>query len=163
MTQVTEQTTDEVPNFTSSVDIHFRLDHVGGPDKGKPEIFQGVPNLPALDLIDFATTMEKLEEKDGLDREAMIGIIKIVLEDDSANRFIDRLGSKADPISLGQLMDVLPFLMERYGMRPPASSGPSSPSAPSPDAGTNSPPSASSQPAVTFNNSQLGTSSISST
>lgn len=133
---MTEFVTSGVKDFSREVVVRFKINHVGGPQKGQPEFFDGVPGLPALALIEFASLYEKLDNT--ANAEEFERIVNIVLTDDSATRFLGRLRDKDDPISLTQLMDVLPWLMEQYGMRPTPPSGDSSTPLPNPDGGTSS-------------------------
>lgn len=136
MTTFTEQ--QEVKDFSSNVNVRFKINHVGGPSKGVPEFFEGVPELPALDMIEFANMLESLDEN-SYSRETFTKIVNLILTDESAQRFVARLGDKIDPIGMKQLMDILPWLMEQYGMRPTSLPDPSADGSGSQDNGTSSP------------------------
>jgi hypothetical protein len=143
--------TEPVKDFSSQVHVRFKIDHVGGPMKGQPEFFTGVPLMPALDLVEFAALSEKMSESAAVDEATFTSLVKLCLtdEDGSADRFISRMRDKSDPIGFTQLMDILPWLMEQYGMRPQTPSALSSSGEPSPDGGTNSTPSITSLPVAT--------------
>ena len=70
--------------------------------------------------------------------ETFTQMIDLVLRDESANRFKARMEDKDSPITMKQIMDVLPWLMEKYGLRPSEPSSTSSPGFETPDDGTNS-------------------------
>lgn len=126
-------------DFSRVIDVRFRIDHVGGEQKGQPEFFEGVPGLAALQLIEFAGLFDRvqnLEDDPAQAREMFTEMMNLVLVDESAERFVTRLGNKVDPISLAQVMEIVPYLMEEYGMRPTKPSGDSSSLQPSPDDGT---------------------------
>jgi hypothetical protein len=125
----------EERNFSRTVSVRFRLDHVNGDE----EHFTGVSGLPALKLIEFAQLMEELDEvKTSGSPELFTALVELTLEDESAARFIARMSDKADPIGLTQIMDLMPWLMEQYGMRPTKPSEDSSAISTNPDGGTNS-------------------------
>lgn len=118
MTQVLTPTDRGIKDFTEHVDVRFTIDD---------DVFIGVPNVPALDLLKFASAFDGLTEQDMLERpEAYEAMLELVLETASAMRFYARMSDKTKPISMAQLMNVMSWLMEEYGMRPTLPSSDSS-------------------------------------
>lgn len=130
MTQVISPNDDGIRDFTQRVDVKFRIDD---------DVFVGVPGVPGLALLRFGTLFDGMTESQfAADPKALNEMMKLVLTDESAELFLARMDSREKPISLGQMMDVLPWLMEKYGMRPTEPSSDSQPGSPSPDGGTSS-------------------------
>src|SRR6478752_969803 len=101
----------EERDFTRRVNVRFRLDHTSG----EPDYFDGVPGLPALSLMEFASIMDTIEQsKNPNDPELFVNMIKLTLADESADRFIARMHDKTDPIGIDQIMEIMPWLMEKY-------------------------------------------------
>lgn len=143
----------DIQDFTRSKPrILFRIDD---------DVFECVPALPVLSLIDFATMAEKVGE-DVLAseaREMFVAMFDLVLTDSSALRFTERLSSKSEPISMEQATDIVPYVMEKYGMRPPMPSDSSSTGFATPGSGLISTATA----APEASTSQLSPSPVSST
>jgi hypothetical protein len=129
----------EMQDFSSYKDVRFRIDHVGGEQKGEPEYFIGLPELPALMLVEFSGTLADLNEATVKDQPKLFtDIFELILTEESAARFTTRMSSREDPIGINQLNKILPWLMEQYGLRPTTPSSGSSGGSPNPDDGTNS-------------------------
>jgi hypothetical protein len=96
------------------------------------DVFYCVPDLPILVLIDFASMADKLDETamDDKMRSLFVNMFNLVLVDESAERFIARMGDKSNPISMEQINEIMPWVMERYGLRPTEPSGSSSAGSP---------------------------------
>lgn len=135
---------EEIRDFTHAVKlIRFKI---------APDVFQCAPGLPVLSLIEFASLAEKLENAPTDEYASMFDILfGIVLTEDSFDRFRARLGfkknpddpdevdlSKKYPIDFEHLNDLIPWILEKYGMRPTEPSSDSSTGSESPDGGTNS-------------------------
>jgi hypothetical protein len=105
------------------------------------DLFHGVPDLPGEQMIDLAALAAKTDDMASLPPDELKDLfrqqIELVLVDADAARYLERMKSKTEPISLEQTMELLPWLMEKYGMRPTEPSGDSSAGSPSPDGGTN--------------------------
>jgi hypothetical protein len=130
MTQVLSPSDEEIKDFTEHVHVKFRID---------ADVFVGVSNIPALHLMEFAATFDGITESAMMqDPEAFGRIFHLVLVSDSADRFFERMGSRDEPISMVQVMNVMPWIMEQYGMRPTEPSGTSSNGSENPGGGTNS-------------------------
>lgn len=112
------------------------------------DVFRGKPFLAAQTMIDFTLKVDRLGEdltaQQGFD--LMIESLELVLMPDSMKRFKDRMVDPANPdaahmtgqppIELPQVNDIIEWIMEEYGMRPPTSAPGSSPGPSLPDAGT---------------------------
>lgn len=132
---IIEQVDDRgVRDFSTQRDtpVVFRID---------ADLFYGVPDVAGELMIDLAAQASQLD-RDDLAPEAMKTAyrsqLQMLLTDESAARFIERLGSKTEPISLVQTGEIIPWLMEQYGMRPTEPSEPSATGSPSPDGGPSS-------------------------
>jgi hypothetical protein len=130
MTQVLTPSDEEITDFTEYVHVKFRIDN---------DVFNGVSNIPAMSLIEFATMFDGMSENDLIsDPKAFDRMFHLVLEDESANRFFFRMGDKKEPISMTQVMRIMPWIMEKYGMRPTEPSSNSSDGSANPDDGMSS-------------------------
>lgn len=135
MTQVLSPSDTEIQDFTEHVNVKFRIDD---------DIFVGVPNIPANDLMAFAKLFDGMSESDVInDPKAFNDMFALVLTEPSRARFVERMGSKTEPISMTQVMKIMPWIMEQYGMRPTSPSPSSSDGSPSQGDGTSSTESAS--------------------
>lgn len=110
MTQVLTPSDETVRDFTRVVDVRFRIDD---------DIFVGKRGIAAFKLMTFGALFDGLSATDVMSNpDAFIKMFMLILEPKSAARFIERLDSDEEPITLEQVMDVLPHLMEQYGLRP---------------------------------------------
>lgn len=135
MTQVLSPSDTEIMDFTEHVNVKFKVDD---------DIFVGVVNIPANDLMEFAKLFDGMSESDIIaDPVAFNTMFRLVLRDESATRFLERMGSKTEPISMTQIMRIMPWIMEQYGFRPTEPSPNSSGGSPSLGDGTSSTESAS--------------------
>lgn len=118
--------------------------------KVNDDTFRGRPYLAAQTMIDFTLKVDKLGDditaQQGFD--IMSESLQLVLMPDSYKTFRGRMidpsnpdasdTSGQPPIELPQVNDVLAWIMEEYGMRPPAQSEDSSDGSSNPAPGTNS-------------------------
>jgi hypothetical protein len=130
MTQTVGPRDEGVADFTEHIDVKFRIDD---------DIFHGKVNIPGKHLIRFAiefgnVTLDAMKENP----EAIDQLFSLVLQKDSATLFSKRFDDEDNPISMPQAMRVLPWLMEKYGMRPTEPSSNLSDGQPNLDDGTNS-------------------------
>jgi hypothetical protein len=119
--------------------VRFRLDHADG----TPDFYDGVPGLAAMRLVEFAGMTEQMSEQNVPVSEQVRmfkEMFEFVLTEDSAERFLARMSDKNDPIDFEQINDLMPWIMEQYGMRPTQPSSLSSNGSESPDSGTSSTP-----------------------
>jgi len=115
------------------------------------DVFRGKPYLAAQTMIDFTLGVDKLGDdisaQQGFD--IMSESLQLVLMPDSYKRFRDRMRDPAQPdaasdsttqppIELPQVNEIIEWIMEEYGMRPPTSSEDSSTGSSNPDVGTSS-------------------------
>lgn len=124
VTQTIAPNDPEVRDFTHHVDVRFRIDD---------DLFVGLRGLPALKLMAFGAMYDGLSASDIMSSpDTFTKMFKMVLEPASAERFIERMNSDEEPISMPQVMDVIPWIMEKYGLRPleqssDSSAGPENP------------------------------------
>jgi hypothetical protein len=103
------------------------------------DVFHGVPNLPATALVEFASVAETIDADSNVPEISVFTkMFEILLTPTSAERFIERMSSPTEPISLAQIQDILPWIMEEFGMRPTSPSPDSSAGSESPGDGTRS-------------------------
>lgn len=122
----------DIKDFTKARrSIKFKIDD---------DVFNCVPDLPVLTLIDFAAMAEKINETsmDESMRNLFIDMFKLILVDTAAERFIARMQDKINPISMDQVNEIMPWVMEKYGLRPTEPSDSSSAGSPTPESGLNS-------------------------
>lgn len=130
MTQVLSPSDEEIKDFTMRKTVRFRIDD---------DIFHGVPDIPALDLMKFGSMFDGLTESQvASNPDAFTELFRLVLDASSADVFMSRMGDKTKPIGLGQVMAILPWLMEEYGLRPTQPSSTSSDGSENQDDGTSS-------------------------
>lgn len=105
--------------------------------KIEPDIFECVSDLPVLALIDFAAMADKVNETamDDQMRQLFVEMFELVLKSESAPLFISRMQDKDNPISLDQVNDIMPWIMEKYGLRPTEPSDSSLDGSPTPASG----------------------------
>jgi hypothetical protein len=121
---------DGVKDFSHTVKCKFRVDD---------DVFIGRPNLCVDALIEFVELTEQIDESNMKEQIGLFrSIADLVLEDESSEVFKSRMGNRQKPISIPQMMEIIPWVMEEYGMRPTEPSSPSSTGSESPDGGQNS-------------------------
>ncbi|MDK1473611.1 hypothetical protein QNO07_09285 [Streptomyces sp. 549] len=126
MTAQTVDITDDIRDFTTArKSIRFRVDS---------DVFDAVPDIPAQTLLDFAMEMEHAGDSPDQAIRAMVKVVDILLTQESAALFKARMSNPDNPISAQQLKDIMPWLLEQYGMRPtePSSDSPTGPASPEP-------------------------------
>jgi hypothetical protein len=90
------------------------------------DVFEVVPGLPALSFMEFSDLAGQQIEEPGEARDMFQRMFRLVLVEDSAERFIARLEDRHRPITIMQVQKVIPFVMEQLGLRPTEPSEPSS-------------------------------------
>jgi hypothetical protein len=138
MTQTVDVATDDgTQDFTKTRQpVRFKIRKTA--DGDEYDSFDGVPGLPAMLLVEFASLAESLSEANVLNQPKIFSaLFELVLTESSAARFLERMSSRAEPIELDQINDIMPWLMERYGLRPTEPSSDSSTGSESQDGGTN--------------------------
>lgn len=101
----------ELKDFSApSRELKFKIDG---------DVFHAVPDIAGGLLIDFAVHAQSLGEAELQSQPAIFEqMFDLVLFDESAKLFSERMRDKNRPITLKQAMDVVTWLMEQYGMRP---------------------------------------------
>ena len=87
-----------------------------------PEIFTCLPTIPLKKM----SALSGIAKGGGVDAmvDNLIRVFGGVLEPDSYKKFLECLEGTAHPISMKQITEILPWLLEQYGLRPTeASSG----------------------------------------
>jgi hypothetical protein len=131
------------------------------------DLFECPSSLPILTLIDVAESADSIENTRIADMRPLFKrLFGMLLVPESAQRFMTRMGDRtcrqcgftdakfdmiscpecdtplapppADPIGIGVVNRVIPWVMEQYGLRPTEPSGDSSDGQPSPPSGPNS-------------------------
>jgi hypothetical protein len=104
------------------------------------DTFDAAIGLPGDIYAEFVTTYNSTQEAETYQQvhDALKGALRLVLLDESWERFQARLRDKTNPIDDDQMSDVVIWLMEEYGMRPTQPSQPSSDGQPAPESGTSS-------------------------
>lgn len=127
---------DGVADFTPAKrQVRFRIDD---------DVYEGVRQVPALATLRYAAKVGDLQAKmvedqfDSSQVELMLDLLRLLLKKESADRLIARLDDADNPVDTQTFVDLVPWLMEQYGLRPtePSSDSPTGP--PSPDGGTSS-------------------------
>jgi hypothetical protein len=92
-----------------------------------PDTFRAAPAIPAGVMIDAAAKMDGIE-KATLEEQgaAFSDVLKMCLDEESFERFEARMHDRESPIDLPQVMEVVMWLFEEYGLRPTTPSAPSS-------------------------------------
>lgn len=113
-----QQITDDVMDFTvARRPVRFKIDD---------DTFDAHPDLPAVTMLEFATRAGRIDTDDGDAVVQLVELFRLVLRPDSAARFVDRMSNVDTPVSMQHIDKIIPWLLERYGMRPPEPSSPSS-------------------------------------
>lgn len=90
--------------------VEFKLDS---------DTFYGVEELPAFAVLEFVDMDFSQDSNSGEMREVFTRIINLMLEPDSAALFLARLeGKKGKSIGVNTVKEIVPWLMEQYGLRP---------------------------------------------
>ena len=97
--------------------------------------FRAPGNLPVMTLIEFS---ERSQEATVANRQLLPELFRLILYPDSADLLIGRMRDKDRPIGLEQAMDIIPWLLEQYGLRPTEESSDSSAGSRDPGSGNGS-------------------------
>jgi len=84
------------------------------------DLFEAPAVLPVPVMQELVVTADKLKNigEDASVFTAMIEIFDVILVDASAARFRERVNSKTEPIGMQQIVDIMLWLLEAYGLRP---------------------------------------------
>lgn len=112
--------------------VQFKLDG---------DIFTGVRDIPAIKALEFSGHSDKLKREDVPMEERIalfMDILRLLLEPESAERFISRLSDTGNPIGLPTMLKIVPWLFEQYSLRPTEPDSDSSTGSGNPESGTSS-------------------------
>lgn len=114
---------------TTDEPVRFKIDE---------DIFDAPSVLAVPVMQELAVAAEKLKsgEANAAIFEALVDVLALILTEDSAVRLRERVVSRTHPIGFQQLVDVLLWMLEVYGLRPTQPSSSSSDGAPSASSGT---------------------------
>lgn len=134
MTEILDFTPQrEIQDFTTEKPrVQFKLDG---------DIFTGVREIPAVKAMEFSGHADKLQREDVSMEERIVlfmDILHLLLEPESAERFIARLADPANPIGVQTMLKVVPWLFEQYALRPTTPDSDSSTGSGNQESGTNS-------------------------
>jgi hypothetical protein len=102
------------------------------------DVFTGVPAMSADDMVALVATFADMDEDDPVQVAKTIkDIVRNLLDSRSADRFVNRMGDRVQPIEFDQANEVILWLMGEYGMRPTEQPSPSGSGPASPASGTN--------------------------
>jgi hypothetical protein len=92
------------------------------------DVFRCHPRLPAQVLMDFAVKADKMGDNPTGEQgmQAMLDVLQATLIPEHYTRFRERMQDTGNPIELDQVNEIVPWIMEQYGLRPTAPSGDSS-------------------------------------
>jgi hypothetical protein len=120
----------EIRDFTNRDEtIKFKIyDHV----------FEAAPELPlgAMTQISKLQNLRETMDENGL--EAIVDIMGIFLLDDSLAQIRTMLNDKRKPFGVRHMQEIVPWLLEEYGLRPTQPSSPSSTGSADGETGTSS-------------------------
>lgn len=89
------------------------------------DLFQAAPELPLGLLEDLAKLRNVSEEVEKHGIESIYMILDSLLFDESAALLRRRASDKKKPVGVKQVMELIPWLLEEYGLRPTQPSSPS--------------------------------------
>jgi len=109
--------------------VRFKIDN---------DVFEAPAVLPIpvmQELVNVADRMKNLGH-DSAALNAIVEVFNVILTDASARRFGERIASKSEPIGIRQVIDIMMWLLEAYGLRPTEPSSDSSTGLPGESDGT---------------------------
>ncbi|MGH9857912.1 MAG: hypothetical protein ACRD4B_08720 [Acidobacteriota bacterium] len=94
-----------------------------------PDVFTAHPILATVIIGELVTVVKDMETMEGdqigIQLSAVGDLFKLMLTDDCADRFVERLSSRDEPLDLKQqVIPIMFWLMEEYGLRPTEPSTP---------------------------------------
>jgi hypothetical protein len=105
------------------------------------ESFEAAEAIPADVLAEGVTILNSIDPETATAKDqigALKGFMEMCLFPESYERFVYRMGNKANPIDLDQVDQIGTWLVEQYGMRPTQPSSASTDGSPSLGSGTTS-------------------------
>jgi hypothetical protein len=82
------------------------------------DLFEAAPELPLGLLADLARLRNVTEEVEKNGIESIYMILDNLLFDESAALIRKRASNKRKPVGVVQIMELIPWLLEQYGLRP---------------------------------------------
>lgn len=133
---------DEV-QFKSFSRARPKIEFDAGPDE---ERFEAYPVMPPTMLQEMLTVVKRVrtvgtdkdENRVAQSFDMMRDFFELTLVDESYTRFVKKMGDKNTGVQIDECMEIFQWLVERYGLRPSASSTSSSAGSPSGVDGTSS-------------------------
>jgi hypothetical protein len=116
-------------DFTdTSEPIRFRIND---------DVFEAPSVLPVPVMQQLASAAADLKSQgsDAQALESIVHVFDVILVDESATLFRTRVNSKANPVGIKQIIDIMMWLLEVYGLRPTDQSSVSSDSSETETAG----------------------------
>lgn len=110
---VAPMTTETVRDFSASEDLlRFSV---------RPDTFEAHAMISAGRIMDLASLESRIEAAEGGNKlNAIAEVFQVALLPESYDRFAARLRSDTEPIGIGQVTDIVSWLMEHYAGRPTA-------------------------------------------
>lgn len=104
------------------------------------DVFRGLEDMPAFAALDAAGKWEEFsKERDDQRLKVVIGeLLRLLLEPDSYELFMQRLSGQGKPIGMATVAKVVPWLMSQYADVPLEQLSESSNSSESPESGETS-------------------------
>jgi hypothetical protein len=90
------------------------------------DVFEASPEMPLGMIQDLAKFMVSRDELSGKGLEVLLELFDALLFDASAAKFRERTKDKEKPIGVSHAIEIVPWLLEQYGLRPTQPSSPSS-------------------------------------
>lgn len=123
---------EEVRDFTRARrPVRFKIDG---------DVFEAAPAMPAQVAFEFLAVVQGIGRTEGAEAGARVRLIvdtfKKILKPTSAQLFEERMADIDQPIEIPQIIEVMLWLLERYGLRPQRPSSESSPGSGTPAPGT---------------------------
>jgi hypothetical protein len=103
------------------------------------DVFEAAEAIPAQELVEAVTLLNGINPKVATPQEQITAFqtfMEMCLFPESYERFVYRMGNKANPIDIDQVNAIAEWLVEQYGMRPTEPSAASSSGSPSLESGT---------------------------
>lgn len=104
------------------------------------DVFRCHPRLPAQVLLDFAVKADQMGDNPTGEQgiQAMLDVLEVTLLPDHFKVFRARMSDPDNAIELDQVSEIVPWIMEQYGLRPTTPSDDSSGGPSLPASGTSS-------------------------
>ena len=121
----------EIKDFSEAhTPIQFKIDD---------DVFECYPVIPVGTMLMFASKGQSVGDDPSPETQMAVyeEMLRLVMQPESADLFIERMNSREKPVSTRQAQEVISWIMEQHGERPTEPSENSSDGSPSPADGTN--------------------------